>query len=673
MGRLTKNEIDPHIKEAIRHNSLVCFIGSGLSKNIRLPNWIRMVQHFVDEISVDNPEMEPLKQKAREPNADPMTILQLLSAQGYQQRCRQLLVPLIDIDLSPFDLLDQKKVWKITQKVVTTNYDCALEHALPPELKDDIEVSLPSDPFLAHGLDLNDILLLLKIHGSIKKPDSCVLFQEDYDALYKHNHGFLKALKILSSGATLLFIGYSVRDKEIQYILKNMHALFPAMTNHFIVTAYPNDYQNFGVKTVPLESENSLMLFLDRLVAYKQEIEVALEEIYRNVDLKYANKSGLLNSFSKQTEKDRKRDAYLSRLDKKDIFILESVEVDDEDGAFAQVLRDGKEKELKQYLLLRRQAYKTKHIADKRGLEGDHWSGSYKFALKTFLNAASIGKKLFKRPSPELAMLYIEIGNVLYHLDESLEARDWYTNALGLIPDNSSAAAIAYHNLGNIESKNGNLEQACEFYSCAHRIQETEGTLNVTFMRSLAVVLVRLKRYPEAVELLKRIITMDEISDLRKASDYQTLGLAQLKMNDFLECAGSYETAVGLFFKFYGEERKEFLKFYNDIAYSFAQAEVYDKAVLYYEKMLQLEMDPESIFIATNNLAEAYFKMRNYSKALETFKNSLLFLQKHQTPQEYPEAYEYLKNWIDNSKRKLETDNAVDRMIDGRVSKADTM
>jgi tetratricopeptide (TPR) repeat protein len=652
MKSIDKNEIDPEIKEAIRHNSLVCFIGSGLSKNIGLPNWIQMVQFFVSELSAHNPGLEAIKQKAHERDADPMTILKLLSAEGYADRCRQLLVPLIDIDLSTANLQNQKKVWKITEKIVTTNYDCALEHAMSPELKEDIEVKLPSDPFLSHGLDLNDILLLFKIHGSIKKPDTCLLFQEDYDPLYKHNHEFLKALKLLSSGATLVFIGYSVRDKEIQYILKNMHALFPAMTNHFIVTAYPNDYQNFGVKTVPLEGEADLTLFLDRLVAYKEKIQTALEEINRTVDLDYAAKQGLLFSFEKQAEKDRRRDAYLAELDKEDIFALESVSEDREERSLINLVKDGKEKELKEYLILRRQAHKIKHIADKRQLEGDQWLGSYEAALETLLDAANIAEDLFKPPSEELAMSYIEIGNVLLHLQNSFEARKWYTNALGLVPDDSRVAAMAYHNLGNIETENGDFEQAYRFYSSAHQIHHTEGTLTLTYMRSLATVLLRLKRFGEAVDLLKRIVVMDEVSDLRKASDYQALGLAQKRMNEFVASARSYETAVEFFFKFYGENRKEFLVFYNDIAYCYTQAEDYNKGVLYYQKALQLEKDPENLFITTNNLAEAYYKMGNYVKALETFKSNLLFLQKNQTPQEYPEAYDYLNQWIDNSKTK---------------------
>ena len=341
-------------------------------------------------------------------------------------------------------------------------------------------------------------------------------------------------------------------------------------------------------------------------------------------------------------------------INKEDIFILESVCAEKEEGSFSDLVKNGKEEELKEYLLLRRQAHKTKHIADKRQLEGDRWCDSYKFALKTLLDAATIGKNLFKPPSPELAMLYIEIGNVLLGLQNSFEARSWYTKALGLVPENSSIAAIAYHNLGNIETENGDFEQAYRFYSSAHRIHFAQGTLTLTFMRSLASVLLRLNKFREAVDLLKRIITMDEVSDLRKASDYQALGLAQQGLNEFLPCAVSYETAVALFFKFYGENRKEFLKFYNDIAYCYTQAEVYDKAVLYYQKVLQLEADAENVFIATNNLGEAYYKMRNYIKALETFKSNLLFLQKNQTPQEYPEAYDYLYKWIDNSKKKLE-------------------
>jgi hypothetical protein len=149
-----------------------------------------------------------------------------------------MLREVIDVDLSRLDIRNQQKIWKLSSKVITTNYDRALESAISDELMDDVDIFTAARNSVR--LDrLVDISYLFKIYGDITQPEGCVLFPEDYDRLYKYNHNYLAQLKGICANSTLLFIGYSINDIEIERILKNINTIFHDGTRHFFLS--PSD------------------------------------------------------------------------------------------------------------------------------------------------------------------------------------------------------------------------------------------------------------------------------------------------------------------------------------------------------------------------------------------------------------------------------------------------
>jgi tetratricopeptide (TPR) repeat protein len=84
-----------------------------------------------------------------------------------------------------------------------------------------------------------------------------------------------------------------------------------------------------------------------------------------------------------------------------------------------------------------------------------------------------------------------------------------------------------------------------------------------------------------------------------------------------------YEQALSFFFEYYGKENKEFIIFYNDIGYSFSQEKQYEKAIVYYKKVIALEQNTENIFIAMNNIGEAHYNAEQFKEAKAIFEDTV--------------------------------------------------
>lgn len=107
--------------------------------------------------------------------------------------------------------------------VITTNYDNLLE-----SLFKNYEVIVGQEVFRKSFLVLGE---LFKIHGTVSRPDSMVLTQEDYHA-FETDKKYLSA-KLLTYFAEhpLLFVGYRASDQNIKNVLYDISRMYqPEMT-----------------------------------------------------------------------------------------------------------------------------------------------------------------------------------------------------------------------------------------------------------------------------------------------------------------------------------------------------------------------------------------------------------------------------------------------------------
>lgn len=656
---MLKFEILPSIKEAIRQNSLILFIGSGYSKNINLPAWDDLAKRMVDKLSQNDQSLEALKTEASKYGMEPIKILNALYEKGHATESKIILQDIIDIDLSNQNLENQKKIWRLSGKVITTNYDKALESALDEDLRENVEVLVPGESHANISI-LSDESYLYKIHGTIDHPETCILFSADYDRLYKYNHAFLTELKRLTATSVILFIGYSVNDMEIQQILRNIKSIFHVGTRHFVVTPDVKSFKSMGIDTIKIENYTELLPYLDELVLYRQEIERNFSAIEESVNAKFKGTKDLLLSIEKENTLYAEKEAFKIQEDRKDILQLQSLHSVDpttNESIINNLKATGKEEQLKNYLLLLRKASRLSNRAYFEHVEKGNGEIYYKDLVKTNLEAMEIAWQIFGELNEETIYLYNEIGMGYMHLYDFDNAEYYFKKGLQLAfknGENKNLIDVFYTNLGNVETEKNNLEEALNYYQMALHIEQENGNETEGVMQNIARTLLMQKKYKEAQKIYKQIVQNTKAPNLYKANTYQALGLAHVKLDEHGDAIKCYEQALLLFFEYYGEENKEFITFHNDIGYCLSKEKQYEKAIDHYKKVILLEQNTENIFIAMNNMGEAYCNAEQFEDAKAAFENSLVFLkQMGPSESEYPEAYEYCKKQIKLCRAKM--------------------
>src|SRR5262249_54787342 len=147
--------------------------------------------------------------------------------------------------------------------------------------------------------------------------------------------------------------------------------------------------------------------------------------------------------------------------------------------------------------------------------------------------------------------------------------------------------------------------------------------------------------YPESIALLEQLVRVVKGPDLYRAEDYKALGLAYVRTNQNRAAILCYQRALALLFDYYGEQNEKFLLFYNDIGWCYMLCQDYENAIDYFKKVIALETNDENIFIARNNMGEAYYNAGNFKMAKKTFEDSLAFLKSKISEKDYPDAYRY--------------------------------
>ena len=189
------------IQNSSKNNKLVIFVGAGISANSGIPMWKSIIDKIRRKTDISDEENDYLK------------IAQYYYNSRDKKEYYEFLESELNVDSKPNEIHD-KLLELNPYHIITTNYDELIEKQANQKGMFYDVVSKDSDlPYTPNNK------MIIKMHGDFKNRN--IVFKEDDYLSYSQNFKLIETyIKSLLSTHTILFVGYSLSDPDIQYIFQ---------------------------------------------------------------------------------------------------------------------------------------------------------------------------------------------------------------------------------------------------------------------------------------------------------------------------------------------------------------------------------------------------------------------------------------------------------------------
>lgn len=261
------------LRDLRRDGRLVPFVGAGMSKPLGLPDWSTLIDFIAKELDYD-PEVFKL-------NGNDLQLAE------YYVAINRSIGPLrseMDRRFNPSDAQIRKSkahgalVKMKLPLIYTTNYDRIIERAFA--LRGAASHTIANlDDIASTPADMST--QIVKLHGTFDDDASLVLTETSYFDRLEFESPIDIKMRADILGKTLLFIGYSLNDINIRYMLYKLHKMRRQMRREalrspsaFLTTFGSNEIQStllaqWDISIVdldPVRSVDSLAGFLESLI-----------------------------------------------------------------------------------------------------------------------------------------------------------------------------------------------------------------------------------------------------------------------------------------------------------------------------------------------------------------------------------------------------------------------
>lgn len=208
----------------VAERRVVFFIGSGVSKNAHpnFPIWSELLQdHLAPQLATkkDKQLVKLLVRRGRLLDAAEV-VRSGLEWPTLAAELRRV----FDIRPSPCSEIYESILLMDPKTIITTNYDRMIEGNFH-------HYSGGAASHNVRDIDYQEILSdfrspsrsIIKLHGCISRPEGIILDRTSYSKQRTSNPGLHEAVSALMTVNTVLFLGYSITDPDIQLILENMN------------------------------------------------------------------------------------------------------------------------------------------------------------------------------------------------------------------------------------------------------------------------------------------------------------------------------------------------------------------------------------------------------------------------------------------------------------------
>lgn len=220
--------------EKVLNNEAALFIGAGVSRSAGFVDWKGLLSDIAEDLNLDISKEHDLLALAQY-HVNSHTVRGEIN--------QQLIDAFIgDVNLTPVhDIISRLPI----DTVWTTNYDRLIEKSYESAGRN-VEVKLTIEN-LAQARKGRDVTVY-KMHGCVSQPHDAVLTKQDYEVYDVKRRLFTDSLKGDFVEKTLLFIGFSFTDPNVERILSKVREqLGQNQRTHYWITRRPstiNDQNN---------------------------------------------------------------------------------------------------------------------------------------------------------------------------------------------------------------------------------------------------------------------------------------------------------------------------------------------------------------------------------------------------------------------------------------------
>jgi PAS domain S-box-containing protein len=262
---MAKQRFPKDLIDTIVAGQAIAVVGSGLSVAAGLPSWKKLLEMMVAECEEHFPEFSDAKE-----------LRKMLAQDHYLDvagECSKRLGKALYRDFMQRTFRagghrPTRQHWPLLQlpfsAILTTNYDNLIEQAFLQLNRRSAPPPVYTQKSLAELARVagEKQFFILKLHGHMDDIDTVVLTQADYQEIIYKNVAYRTALSALMLTKTLVFIGYSLRDPDLNFILDEQVSIYQHFNRrHFAFVADPGTIlsrsfaERFNIEIIPYSSK----------------------------------------------------------------------------------------------------------------------------------------------------------------------------------------------------------------------------------------------------------------------------------------------------------------------------------------------------------------------------------------------------------------------------------